>query len=255
MNVRGVVILVAVIFGIARIRSFRGRGLGYLRALGLSFDFGELHNLAAGIAISTFAIGVVFLVAFVTRSLDVQSLGPPAALLNDLGSVIGSTSVEELVFRSALLGGLLVLLPKAPWVAVACAAIVFGAMHALNQHATFLAVLGSTVGGFSYGIAFAATQRIWLSLGLHFGWNFAIGPIFGFPVSGYMSVHDTFVRQHDVGAGWFTGGAYGPEGGVVGMVGRIIVVAFVVAWVVFRRRRFAPANERPNQALLLPNAD
>jgi len=181
-----VVIVLAICSGMVRIRSFRTRALGPLRALGLSFNVGELVNVSVGVGISTFAIGAVFLVAFLTRSLEVQSLGTLAALLNDLGSVVGSSSVEELVFRSALLGGLLVLLPRAPWVAVACAALVFGAMHALNQHATLLAVLGSTVGGFSYGIAFAATQRIGMSVGLHFGWNFAIGPVFGFPVSGYM---------------------------------------------------------------------
>ena len=249
MTLKIVVLLLALILGVTRIWSFRRRGLGPLRALGVSFDLGELRNLAVGIAISSLAIAAVFLVAHVAQSIEVQSVGPPIALLNDLGSVIGSTTVEELVFRSALLGGLLVLLPRVSWLAVACSAIVFGALHALNQHATLLAVLGSTVGGVSYGIAFAATQRISLPLGLHFGWNYAMGPIFGFPVSGSAPIHATFVHQHSVGAPWFTGGEYGPEGGLVGIVGRIIVVALVVAWVTYRRHGPGRTIGRPNKRL------
>lgn len=158
--------------------------MGPLRALGLLLNAGEIGNAAAGAAIGLFAIGTTFLVAWTTRLPEVTAVGPPAPLVNDIISYLAAPFIEELLFRSALLGGLLVLVSRdRAWFAVACSAIVFGALHGLNEHASLWAILGSTLGGVAYGIAFVATGRIWLSFGLHFGWNYSLGPLFGFPIS------------------------------------------------------------------------
>ena len=240
MSLKAVVILLSVLLGLASVWSHSRRGMGPLLALGLPLDLRELGNAALGAAIGLFAIGATFLVAYTTRHVDVVAVGPPAPLVNDIVSFLAVPFVEELIFRSALLGGLLVILPpNHKWVAVTCSAVVFGTLHGLNEHATLLAVLGSTLGGLSYGIAFATTERIWLPFGLHFGWNYAIGPLFGFPISGGIPKRGTFIHQHSVGASWFTGGEYGPEGGAVGMVGRVLVLALVLAWLVHHRRKVA----------------
>jgi membrane protease YdiL (CAAX protease family) len=249
VSLKAVVILLSVLLGLARVWSHRRRGMGPLLALGLPLDRRELGNAVLGAAIGVFAIGTTFLVAYTTRHVEVVAVGPPAPLVNDIMSFLAVPFVEELLFRSALLGGLLVVLPpNHKWVAVTCSAVVFGALHALNEHATLLAVLGSTLGGLSYGIAFATTQKIWLSFGLHFGWNYAIGPLFGFPISGGIVKRGTFVHQHSVGASWFTGGDYGPEGGVLGMVGRVLVLALVLVWLADECRRQSRAAARKRRA-------
>lgn len=66
-------------------------------------------------------------------------------------------------------------------------AVAFGCIHLSNPSASALSVLGNTLGGVIYGVAFVATGRIWMSLGLHFAWNFVQGPVFGFPVSGLVA--------------------------------------------------------------------
>lgn len=234
---KATVILLSVLLGVVRLWSCHRRGIGSFRALGLPLKKRETGDAAVGAVISMFAIATTFLVAYVSGHVELDSMGPPTALINDLSSFLAVPFIEEMLFRSALLGGLLVILPhRSAWVAVAASAVVFGALHALNPHASYLSVLGSTVGGISYGIAFAGTERIWLPFGLHFGWNYAIGPLFGFPISGGMVKSGTFVHQHSVGAVWFTGGEYGPEGGVVGMVGRVLVLSLVLAWLAHRRR-------------------
>jgi hypothetical protein len=245
MSLNAVVILLSALLGLGRVWNHRRRGVGPLVALGLPLNLRELGNAALGATIGLFAIGMTFLVAYATRHVEVVAVGPPAPLVNDIVSFLAVPFIEELVFRSALLGGLLVILPpNHKWVAVICSAVVFGGLHALNEHATLLAVLGSTLGGLSYGIAFATTERIWLSFGLHFGWNYAIGPLFGFPISGGIVKRGTFVHQHSVGTSWFTGGDYGPEGGVVGMVGRVLVLALVLAWLAHLRRKEAKPRGR-----------
>ncbi len=92
-----------------------------------------------------------------------------------------------------------------------------------------LSVLSNSLGGVAYGLAFVLTGRIWLGLGLHFAWNFVQGPVLGFIVSGHV-LGGGFLRITDNGPDWLTGGAYGPEGGVVGLAMRFIVIAAVAAW-------------------------
>jgi membrane protease YdiL (CAAX protease family) len=121
VSLKAVVILLSVLLGLASVWSHSRRGMGPLLALGLPLDLRELGNAALGAAIGLFAIGATFLVAYTTRHVEVVAVGPPAPLVNDIVSFLAVPFVEELLFRSALLGGLLVILPpNHKWVAVTC---------------------------------------------------------------------------------------------------------------------------------------
>jgi uncharacterized protein len=233
-----VVLLGSAILGVFRIWRYRRNGVGIRRALGLSLDLRGSREAAVGIVIAAFAVGLVFTVAYATTTIEVLAVGPPAPLWNDLLSFMMVPFLEELIFRSALLGGLLVLLPNRAWAAVLISAGVFGGLHLENSHATLLSAVGSVLGGTAYGIAFAATQRIWLPFGLHFAWNYVQGPVLGFALSGGKPLRGTWVQQQSTGPAWFTGGEYGPEGGVVGLVGRVVVLLGLFALFTLWRERF-----------------
>jgi membrane protease YdiL (CAAX protease family) len=238
------VILVSTALGVVRVWSYRRRGRSIISALGLSFGRNEVANASVGVAIGIAGIAATFAVAYVTKTIAVAGVGPAAPLLDDLASFVMVPFLEELIFRGALLGGLLILLPNRAWLAVIASAAVFGGLHMLNENATLLSGLGSTVGGITYGIALVATETLWLPFGLHFAWNYAQGPVFGFAVSGGKPVRGSFVQQESIGSAWFTGGEYGPEGGAVGFVGRTLVLALVLAWIAYRtgRARLSPGQ-------------
>jgi uncharacterized protein len=232
-----VVLLGSAILGAFRIWRFRRRGIGIRGALGLSLDRRALSEAGTGMLIAALAVGFVFTVACATVTIEVLAVGPPAPLWNDLLSFVMVPFLEELIFRSALLGGLLVLMPNRTWAAILISAGLFGALHLENSHATALSAAGSALGGVAYGIAFAATQRIWLPFGLHFAWNYVQGPVLGFALSGGKPLRGTWIQQQNIGPAWFTGGEYGPEGGVVGLVGRVIVLVGLSALFALRRER------------------
>jgi uncharacterized protein len=219
-----VVLLVSVILGVLRVWRYRRNGMGIRRALGLSLGQRGLLEAGTGMVIAAFAVGLVFVLAYASDTIEVVAVGPPAPLWNDLLSFVMVPFLEELVFRSALLGGLLVLLPNRAWAAILISAGIFGGLHLGNSHATLLSAAGSVLGGTAYGIAFAATGRIWLPFGLHFAWNYVQGPVLGFALSGGKPLRGTWVHQQSIGPAWFTGGEYGPEGGVVGLLGRVVVL-------------------------------
>jgi hypothetical protein len=58
------------------------------------------------------------------------------------------------------------------------------------------------------------TGSIWLAAGIHMGWNFTEGFVFGAFDSGFRDPHTLF-RTTLAGADWLTGGRFGPEGSIV----------------------------------------
>ena len=62
------------------------------------------------------------------------------------------------------------------------------------------------------GSFYALTGRLWVSIGVHAGWNFAQGYFFGAKVSGgdfgdAIAISTPFYDRPD----WLTGGSFGPE--------------------------------------------
>ncbi len=119
---------------------------------------------------------------------------------------------EELVFRGYLLqnvkDGLSLF-----W-AVVLPSFVFGIAHLTNPNATLAGAAGVATAGLLLGFAYVRTRQLWLPLGIHIGNNFFQGVVFGFPVSGLVgSFH--LLQPTVSGLALITGGAFGPEAGLV----------------------------------------
>ena len=149
-----------------------------------------------------------------------------------LCQLIPAAAIEELLYRVLLLSGLAVALHRVPggrWIAVLLSAALFGAAHLGNPGASWVAAVGTGLGGVMYGVAFLGTRSVWLPFGLHLGWNLAQG-VFGFPISGHVvpGLFRVVPTADDVLV--LTGGTYGPEAGIPGMLARFVVIGLVVLY-------------------------
>lgn len=86
--------------------------------------------------------------------------------------------------------------------------------------------------------AYVATRRLWVPIGVHFGWNFAASGIFSTEVSG----NDTpqgLLNSSMSGPELLTGGDFGPEGSVYAILfGVLVTIAFM--WLAHRRGHVVP---------------
>lgn len=104
------------------------------------------------------------------------------------------------------------------WGALAFTSGLFGLAHISNPDATWWSSLAIAIeAGIMLGAAFLLTQRLWLAVGIHAGWNFTQGWVFSVPVSGGDAPLGLFKTTRS-GPDWVTGGGFGLEASVVALV-------------------------------------
>ncbi len=127
---------------------------------------------------------------------------------------------------------------------------VFGLLHLGNPNVSWISTLGIVLAGFFLAYGWIRTRELWIPIGLHIGWNFFQGTIFGFPVSGTGGFH--LIEQSVDGPVAITGGAFGPEAGLVSWVAMLLGVALI--WL-YTRNRTAVTAVQPSQPAAVPSAD
>jgi len=138
---------------------------------------------------------------------------------------------EELLFRGYRLQNLADGLN--PFWAVLISSIWFGLGHLTNPNATWISTTGIFLAGIFLAYPYLRTGQLWLSIGLHIGWNFFEGPVFGFPVSGLDFFRLT--RTTIEGPKLWTGGEFGPEAGLI-LIPALVMGTLLVYFYTYKRK-------------------
>lgn len=200
------------------------------RSLGLTLHQGWLRDLVIGCVLGFAALAVAVGIATAGGGLRF-SLGSSAlGMIRSLGGSAVLLFVAALAEEALFRGYPLQTLTRARLVVVALllTSVPFGLAHISNPNAIPGATLANTMlAGIWLGVAYLRTRSLWFPLGLHWAWNWALGSVFGLPISGKNLVSNPLLQGNDVGPAWLTGGAYGIEGGVACTITLVIFTLFV----------------------------
>ncbi|MEA3062251.1 MAG: protease family protein [Sphingomonadales bacterium] len=203
----------------------------------LALDLAAVVEIQIGLALGAamMAVAVALLLIAGAATLAPQ---PVTSIWNAVALSLQSGFVEEVLFRLVVLR----LLWRAfgPWPALALSALLFGLLHLANPNSSWFAAIAIAVeAGIMLAAFYILTGRLWVSIGVHAGWNFTQGWLFGAAVSGTNDFFGGPLSLHPA-AGmpqWLSGGAFGPEASFAGLLVGTAVGLFTLhlAW---RRGRF-----------------
>jgi membrane protease YdiL (CAAX protease family) len=227
-------LIAALIAGILVLRWQDRRPPG---ALGFNLDRSAGTLSAVGLAIGAIVLLLVSVLMLIPgwlgfRPDDGSATGWLGTVARDFMLFGVAAAAEEAVFRGY--GFQVLAKGTGPVIATAAGSALFAWAHASNPSVGSFALINIFLAGVLLSAAYLLTQSLWFATAVHLGWNWSMASLLDLPVSG-LEIMDTPLYDATVrGPHWFTGGAFGPEGGLAGTMA--FSGALLIVWWYARRR-------------------
>jgi membrane protease YdiL (CAAX protease family) len=222
--------------------------------MGFHIDGAWWVDLGFGVALGGVLMTAIFLIERllgwirVSRALPPPENGLPLllALLAPLVAFVVISLTEELLSSGYQVRNLsegLNLRWLDPRVAILLAwiisSVIFAWLHTTNPNSSLTSTGNLFLLGLLFGLGYVLTGSLAIPIGLHFSWNFFQGTVFGYPVSGRSYGGVALLEIEQAGPVRWTGGAFGPEAGLIGLLAMLAGVGLTVWWVWWRTGRAA----------------
>ena len=203
-------------------------------SLGLGWNALALRDLLFGIGLAGLIMGLVYLAEWALGWLTFERY---ALESGNISQVIVSMATMFVVF--VIVAWEEELLTRGYWLqnlstglnlfwGVLLSSLFFALAHLGNPNASIMAVLGLIAGGIFLAYGYMRTYQLWLPIGLHIGWNFFEGTVLGFQVSGLSGLPRLIIQTVE-GPEIITGGAFGPEAGLI-ILPALLLGAVIMKW-------------------------
>ena len=200
-----------------------------IRTMGFSKGNG-LSEFAKGVLVGAIMITTVLVVFFITGDAKFEriqfSLPFLVSWMLVLIGYILQTAAEEIYIRGWLVP--IISYHKNAYLAILIASTMFSYFHLDNNGASWLSTLHLFIFGLFTAVYAMKRGNIWGPCGFHFAWNFIMGNVYSFHVSGYDS-ESSLMYFTTSNRTFITGGQFGPEGGIPGLV----VFILALLWAIF----------------------
>jgi uncharacterized protein len=219
-----------------------------IASLGIAPSALGMRDLIVGWFMALFAMGILFVAMRALGWVEIRSAGIVAGSEIFVWFIIFLAVgwYEELLVRGYYFQNLKDGLGKG-W-AIALTSVLFGFMHITNPNASLIAALGITLAGLLFAYAILRTGSLWLAVGIHAGWNFSLGNVFGLPVSGIDS--SSIIQSQLIGPELWTGGYFGPEAGLA-VIPTLALLAVMIYG--YTHPDLRPSNARPEHDSTTPS--
>lgn len=197
---------------------------------------GRLKDAISGFLWGTGLIFTGFIMLWTVGAIEVIGFSfDPAAAIYLLVLFLVVSLNEEISMRGYVLGTMLDTRLRPFW-SLTISAMLFGLLHALNPNVSSFSIFNIILAGYLLGIYYCYCRNLWFPIMLHWAWNYAQGPVFGFKVSGINI--DSMVTQQNIGNTWLTGGNFGFEGSLLSSI--LMVIATIILYYTYRPNNLPP---------------
>ena len=201
---------------------------------------GAARALGSGVLVGAGLFALVYAILWALGAVTLIGFGGFTGVGHAFANAIESAVGEEIVFRGVVYRRLEERIGTT--IALVVSAAAFGLVHAGNPGANWASTLAIALeSGVLLALAYAATRSLWLPIGLHLGWNFTEGGIFGAAVSG--GQFSGLITATLAGPPLITGGAFGPEASLAALVVSLSA-SIALAWYAVRTGRWRPPRWR-----------
>ncbi len=139
-------------------------------------------------------------------------------------SLAPAAMAEEVMFRGVPTAAFARMVGRPA--AVVIVAVFFALAHRNNPNVASLSLVNIGLAGVALGAALYSPGGMWAAFGLHLGWNWSLAALDA-PVSG-LDLRVPLIDYFPGGPRWLSGGAFGPEGGILGTLALVTLVAVMV---------------------------
>jgi membrane protease YdiL (CAAX protease family) len=201
------------------------------RSLGLTLHQGWFRDLVIGSVVGFASLALAVGIATAGKGLkfsinDAPALSLAKSMLGSATLLIIAALAEEAMFRGYPLQTFA--RARLASLGLALTSMAFAFAHLGNPNVVPGGTITNTVlAGVWLAVGYLRTRSLWLPLGVHWSWNWALGWFFGIPISGANLVSNPVLKATDEGPAWLTGGNYGIEGGAACTVALLISTVFL----------------------------
>ncbi|MBD3402551.1 CPBP family intramembrane metalloprotease [candidate division GN15 bacterium] len=195
-----------------------------VKSIGFSLERQYKWDLLAGLLWGVGLVTAIFLGLWLFGAVRVVSVQFPITTILIMAAVMISIGVrEEIVMRGYMLNNLMQSANK--YLSLLLIAMVFALAHGLNPNVSWIGLTNIIIAGLLLGIYYIHQKNLWFPIGLHIGWNYVQGVVWGSPVSG-MDI-PSVVTLEFVGPERWTGGDFGFEASLATTVITIIATILI----------------------------
>ncbi|MCB0046357.1 MAG: CPBP family intramembrane metalloprotease [Caldilineaceae bacterium] len=200
------------------------------------WSHGAAAKYARGLLIGLLMFSMGVLIMYLMGDVEVSAVDWQAATVTGVLFVfigwIVQGAAEEVLARGFLLP--IVGAHWTPLIGVILSSSIFGLLHLFNDNLQWLAMLNLILFGVFAAFYALWEEGLWGICAIHSVWNWAQGNVFGFPVSGNAESSAILWKMAETGPDLLTGGAFGPEGGLI--VSLVLIAACIGVWIAARRK-------------------
>jgi membrane protease YdiL (CAAX protease family) len=228
-------VLVAYFVYRAYVRIVEKRPLTELSWAGAPGELGI--GAAVGLGLVAVVVGILWILGYYT----IVGTNALAVVFVSLANDGAGAFVEEIVLR-----GIVFRITEerlGTWLALAISVVLFALLHLASPNATLTStVVVGVEGGVLLSAAYVLTRRLWLPIGIHFGWDFSQDAVFGVGTGA-----KGLVEGDLSGPALLSGGSAGIEGSVVALLLCVVGGAYLLVRAGRQGGLLAPSWTRERQ--------